>query len=905
LPTTEKAEKGRSTLKKIGDLKLMFNPKTVALIGASEKEGSVGRAILENLILFKNGKIFPVNPPKKEMLGLPCYSTVTEVPEAVHLAVIATPALSVPGLVEECGKKGVHGVIVISAGFKEIGEEGEKLEKEIKDIQKRYRIRMIGPNCLGIIRPGVTLNTTFSKVHPEPGNIAFISQSGALGGAILDWAINNHIGFSLFASLGSMLDVDFGDLIDFLGDDEETRSIILYMEGIGNAKKFMSAARGFAQNKPIVVIKSGRFSESAQAAHSHTGAMAGDDEVYDAAFKRVGVVRVDTIQDLFDAAAILDSKHLPRGPSLAMISNAGGPGVMATDALIRMGGKLATLSKESLEALDSILPKYWSKANPVDLLGDANIDRFINATHICLNDSNVDGLLVIYVPQAIIRPEELARSLVETIKGAWKPVLAAWIGGSEVEKGRKILRQNNVPTYETPEEAIRTYHFMYKYKRNLELLYETPSELPVKQAPPKKHLKEMIRKVIGLEGRTLLSEIESKSFLSSYGIPTTEPFLAKDTETAVQIARRVGYPVVLKIVSPDITHKTEVGGVILSVNSDQEMEEAYRVILNNVKEKAPGARIEGVSIQRMIKNIDYEVILGAKKDRDFGSVVLFGMGGIGTEILRDYAIGLPPLNQTLAKRLMEETQVYKMLQGYRGKVPADLHQMEEILVSFSNLIVDFPEVLELDLNPIAISNSKAIAIDARIIVDKDCLQYTTPYPHLVITPYPTRYIKPWQLSDGTEVLLRPIRPEDEPIEREMLSTLSEETLRMRFFRVIREITHEMLVRFCNIDYDRDIVIVAEIKKDQRRQIIGVGRVMMEHDLKTGEIAVLVHDAFQGKGLGYKLMEVLISIAKEKGLEELHGIALTENVRILRMVREFYFTREYLPGGETEIRLKLR
>ena len=882
----------------------MFDPKTIALIGASEKEGSAGRAILENLLLFKKGKIFPVNPGKKKILGFCSYPTINSVPEMVDLAVVATPAQTVPAIIEECGRKAVPEIIIISVGFKEIGEEGIKLEKEIKEIRKKYGMRIIGPNCLGVIRPSIALNTTFLKVHPEPGNIAFISQSGALGGAILDWAIDHHIGFSLFSSLGSMLDVDFGDFIDFLGGDEKTRSIILYMEGIGNAKKFMSAARGFAQSKPIIVVKSGRFSESAKAAHSHTGAMAGDDEVYDAAFKRVGVVRVDTIQDLFNAAAILDSKHLPRGPRLAMITNAGGPGVMATDALIRMEGKLAKLSEESLKELNSILPKYWSKANPVDLLGDANIERFVKGSQICLKDQDVDGLLIIYVPQAMIQPADLGQALLETLKKALKPVLAAWIGGAEVEKGRKILLKNDIPTYETPEEAVKTYYFMYKYKRNLELLYETPSGLPISQAPPKDRLKSMIRKVVEKEGRILLSEIESKSFLSSYGIPTTEPFLAKDTETAVQIARKVGYPVVLKIFSPDITHKTEVGGVILGIDSDEDMRHFYHSLLNNVKEKAPKARIEGVSIQKMIENIDYEVILGAKKDRDFGSVILFGMGGIGAEILKDYSIGLPPLNQTLAKRLMEETQVYKMLQGYRGKVPADLLQMEEILVNFSNLIVDFPEILEMDLNPIAISKGKAFAIDARIIIDKNCLEYKTPYPHLVITPYPTKYIMPWKLPDGTEVLLRPIRPEDEPLEREMLSALSEETLRMRFFRVIREITHEMLVRFCNIDYDRDIAMVAEMEKDGARKIIGVGRVMMEHGLKTGEIAVLVHDAFQGKGLGYKLMEVLIRIAKEKGLDELRGIALTENTRLLRMVREFDFTREYLPDGETEIRLKL-
>jgi acetyltransferase len=893
-------------MKEIGGTKAMFNPKTVALIGASEKEGSVGRAILENLLLFREGKIFPVNPNRKEILRVPCYSAIGNILEDIDLAVIATPAPGVTKVIEECGRKGVQGIVIISAGFKEIGEEGKRLEKEIKEIRERYRMRIIGPNCLGVIRPKIGLNTTFSKVQPEPGKIGFISQSGAVGEAILDWATDNHIGFSFFASLGSMLDVDFGDLIDFLGgEEEETKSIILYIEGIGNAKKFMSAARGFARNKPIIVVKSGRYSESAQAAHSHTGAMAGDDEVYDAAFKRVGVVRVDTIQDLFNAAAILDSRHLPHGPMLAMITNAGGPGVMATDALIKMGGKLAHLSAESVEALDSILPKYWSKANPVDLLGDATIERFLKATDICLKDPGVDGLLLIYVPQAMIKPEELAQTLVKATERIWKPVLAAWIGGSDVEKGRKILLKHDIPTYETPEEAVKTYHFMYRYKRNLELRYETPSELSIDQAPAKDDLKALIRAVVKQEGRALLSEEESKRFLLRYGIPTTAVSIAQDVETAINTVKQMGYPVVLKIVSPDISHKTEVGGVIIDINSGEELREAYEQMMKSVKSKAPQARILGVGVQKMVKNIDYEVILGAKKDRDFGSIILFGMGGIGVEILKDYAIGLPPLNQTLAKRLMEETQVYKMLQGYRGKPPADLRQLEQILVSFSNLIIDFPEIREIDLNPIAITSGKSIAIDARIIIDHEGLEYAVPYPHLVISPYPTKYVTSWRLPDGTEVLLRPIRPEDEPLERELLSSLSEESMRMRFFRVIRKITHEMLVRFCNIDYDRDIAIVAEIKENEKRRIIGIGRVMREHDLRTGEIGVLVHDDFQGKGLGSKLMETMIGIAKEKGIEELRGITLTENTRLLRMVREFDFTREYLRDGETEIRLKLR
>ncbi|MCJ7832971.1 MAG: GNAT family N-acetyltransferase, partial [Deltaproteobacteria bacterium] len=574
------------------------------------------------------------------------------------------------------------------------------------------------------------------------------------------------------------------------------------------------------------------------------------------------------------------------------------------DTLVELGGELAKLSDKSLNELNSFLPSFWSQANPIDVLGDADHNRYVKAIRVCLTDPNVDGVLVIYTPQAICHPDQLADSVVEMAKETWKPILVALVGGEYVQKGREILLNNKIPGYETPEDAVKTYLLMYNYYKNLALLYETPTELPLTESPPKNHLKTFIKRIVK-EERAILSEEESKNFLSNYGLPVIEAYLVHKIEGAINIADRIKYPVVIKIVSPDISHKSDVGGVRTGIRSEEELKEEYSELLRRVKEKMPQAVISGVTVQKMIENIDYEIILGAKKDKDFGSIILFGMGGIGTEVFKDIAIGLPPLNQTLARRLMEETKVYRMLQGYRGKKPADMKELEHLLVSFSNLIVDFPEIAEMDINPIAISNGKAYVLDARIIIDIEYVDHTLPYPHLVITPYPTRYTTTWKLLDGTEVTLRPIRPEDEPLEHDMLSTLSQETSRSRFFSIVKDISHEMLIRFCNIDYDREMAMVAELKEGTRRRIIGIGRLIVEPDFRSGEYAVLVHDDYQGKGLGYKLVDLIIGIAQDKGLEEIYGTVLTENEKMLKMARKLGFKHKMLPDGITEVKLALK
>jgi acetyltransferase len=886
-------------------MKRMFDPETIALIGASEREGSLGGIIIENLLACRERKIFPVNPNRKTIRDRICYASIAAVPVHVDLAIVATAAKTVPRIVEECGQAGVDGLIIISEGFREVGEEGRKLEEEIVRVRKKYGMRILGPNCLGIIRPNAGFCATHLSGVPDPGKIALLTQSNAFGKSLFDWGVNAHIGFSMMVSLGSAIDIDFGDLIDYLGNDPHTRSIMIYMEdSIGDVKKFASAARGFARNKPVVLLKPPLLGGDLSEKISHTDILAGPEDVFDAVMRRVGVVRVRESQDLLNVAGVLYSRNLPKGSRLAIISNAAGAGILAANRLVRSGGRIAELSAETYQTLKQILPPYWQPGNPVDILRSADAERYAKAIRACLSDSGVDGILVIFALQETVTADELAEKVASIAGKAGKPVLAAWLGGKEFDRGREILSRSGIPTYETPEEAARTYVYMYNYERNLELLHETPSELTLDEAPPKNHLKSIIRKVVR-EGGHVLSDEDARKFLSNYGIPTVRTCTARDLGEAISCSNEIGYPVVLKIASPDIIFRQDVGGVFMGINSDEELKVDYEKLMRRVAELQPQATIRGVTIQKMIDVIDYELILGAKKDRQFGAVILFGMGGIGVEIFRDFSIGLPPLNQTLARLLMEETKVYQMLQGYRGKQPADLRQLEQIIVGFSNLIMDFPEIQAMDINPIAISKGKAYALDARIILDSQAMTTATPYPHLIITPYPTRYVIRWQMRDGTEVLLRPIRPEDEPMEHEMFTTLSEATLRERFYHTIKNITHDMHVRFCNIDYNREMAIVAEIRENGKRRLAGIGSFNIESDFRKCEFSVIVHDDFQGKGLAYKLLDMLIGIADEKGLEEFYGYIQPSNRKMVQLCEKLGMKRESTPDDLAIVRLILR
>jgi len=821
----------------VDDLKKLLNPESVTLIGASEKEGSVARPILLNLVNFFQGAIFLVNPARKTLLGMECLPSVAAIPRAVDLAVVVVGAPLVPDAIEQCARAGVKGAVIISTMFTHGGAPDRQLIDRVLEIRRRYGIRIIGPGSVGIIRPDIGLNTSFLNVNPERGNIAFISQSGELGDATLKWGIEAGIGFSTFVSLGWMIDVDFGEVIDFLGDDLSTRSILLSMEHARNARRFMSAARGFARSKPIIVLKPGRFPESAAAAVSSTEAPWGDNEVYDAAFKRVGVVRVGEAKDLFNAAQVLDSNYVPAGPSLAILGNARTVGVLAADLLIELGGSVARLGSESRNRLVRVLNDQWNEKNPIDLGGTADAQRYREAIGICLDDPSVDAVLVIYTPHATTIAEDIATATSALSRGTRKPVIVSLIGGEEMKKAAAILHEKNIPAYGTPEEAVRTYLQMFTYKRSLELLYETPEDLPIDEAPPKNHLKTLIRRALK-EGVDTLTSEESMTVLATYGIP--------------------------------------------------------------VRGTPPSPAGTGLPSDDM----DYGLYLAMGRDRDFGSVIRFGMGGIGRRVFNDCAVGLPPLNQTLARRLIEESRAYIMLQGGLETQPVELSELERIIVNFSNLIVDFPEIAGIDIDPLAVSRGKITANHATVFLSPGEPPAGRVYPHLVITPYPVRYITPWKLRDGTEIMLRPVRPEDEPFLFELFGSLSKRTATERFFSPIKDWTHQMLTRFCNIDYDREIVIVAELKQGEKRMIRGVSSLVVGAGQRS-EFAVLVHDDYQGKGLGWKLIDMLIGIGQEREVEEIHGTVLTENTRMLTLLKKLKFRTSLLPLGITDVTLSLR
>ncbi len=881
------------------NLEKLFNPKSVAIIGASDVEGSVGNAIVKNLTQRGYaGKVYFVNNRKPEILGVKTYAKVSQIGQPIDLAIIATPAKTVPEVMVDCGLAKVKGAIVVSAGFRETGAEGRALEAEILKITKKYEIRLIGPNCIGIIRPRNNLNATFIDKMPKAGNVAFITQSGALGQAILDWAIHQNIGFSNFASVGSMTDVDYGDLIDYFGTDPHTKSILMYVETITEARKFMSAARHFSRTKPIIVLKSGKFKESAIAAASHTGSLSSEDEIYDAAFKRAGVVRVEEIADLFNAAEVLSSQPLPKGPRLAIITNAGGSGVMAVDALIKQGGKLATLSQKTLDVLSSVLPSYWNKNNPIDLMQDAKAERYRTALEACLNDPNIDGILIIFSQQATPAVVEIANEIVEVVKSKVyqnKTILTCFMGYGQVQQANDILKASNIPIYPTPEQAIRTYMSMHHYQRNVELMYETPEELPVDSAPPKRPIMVILQNA-ALSGRQFLTEEEAKKVLKYYTFPVVKTENARTEEEAVAQASRIGYPVVLKINSPEITHKTEAGGVILNLHDENQVRVAFASLIKHALNFKPNAQILGVTVQSMVSEKGYEIMVGGKNDPVFGPIILFGTGGIGVELFKDYAIGLSPLNTTLILRMMEETKVYQLLKGYRNAPPADVKRLEEIMSLLSQLMIDFPQIKEIDINPILVNENMATILDARIMVDKEwvCRRFD-PHEHLVISPYPKKYQITWRLKNGQEIMLRPIKPEDEPLWVEMYRSFSEESIRYRFFQMQKDAPHAERVRYCNIDYDREIAIVAETF-EAGKKMLGVARLSIEAGGKTGELAFIVSDKWQGLGLGTKLVDYVLEIAKEMGVETVYAIMLVDNYRALNLTQKMGFKNEYQNDG---------
>ena len=875
-------------------LDAIFAPKTVAVIGATDRAGSVGRTILWNLISSPfGGTVFPINPTKTSILGIRAYPNIAAVPEHVDLAVIVTPAHTVPGIVEECAAAGVRGLIIISAGFKERGPEGAELERQILATARRAGMRIIGPNCLGVMRPIGGPNATFASAMARPGNVGFISQSGALCTAVLDWSFSENVGFSAFMSIGSMLDVGWGDLIDYLGRDPNTHSIVIYMESVGDARAFISAAREVALRKPIIIIKAGRTEAAAQAAASHTGSLTGSDEVLDAAFQRSGVLRVDRIADVFYMAEVLAKQPRPKGPHLTIITNAGGPGVLATDTLITGGGELTPLSEETMKALDDLLPEHWSHNNPIDILGDAGPELYAKSLEIAGKDPHADGLLVILTPQAMTDPTQTAEALRGFEGFHDKPVLASWMGGPEVAAGEAILNRANIPTFQFPDTAARMFNYMWRYEHNLRSLYETPI-LPQDsfQETPDRALVESILKKVRESGRDILTEYESKQVLAAYYIPTIPTQVAQDEDEAVKIAESIGFPVVLKLNSETITHKTDVGGVQLNLATPDAVREAYRSIEQSVKERAGEGHFQGVTVQPMAKLDGYELIIGSSIDPQFGPVLLFGTGGQLVEVFKDRALGLPPLNTTLARRMMERTKIFKALQGVRGRPPVDMAALERLMVRFSQLVVEQPAIKEIDINPLLASHERLIALDARVVVhDKDVADDDLPKP--AIRPYPTQYIGTWESRDGTEVTLRPIRPEDEPLIVKFHETLSERTVYMRYLQAMnlsQRIGHERLSRLSFIDYDREIAIVAVRTNpyDNEPEIMGIGRISKIRWTNRAEFTMLVADRFQHQGLGKELLRRLIQIGRDEKIGTMFGNVLAENQEFIRLVEKFGF-----------------
>ncbi|MBI2805832.1 MAG: bifunctional acetate--CoA ligase family protein/GNAT family N-acetyltransferase [Planctomycetes bacterium] len=872
-------------------LEAFFRPRSVAVVGASATPGSVGSILMHNLLQTQfGGVVYPVNPKRKAVHGVLCYPSLMDTPEAAQLAVIATPAATVPAMIEQCVERGVRSAIVISAGFSELGAEGRALEKRIHDIALG-KLRIIGPNCLGIIHPPGGLNASFASAMAKPGRIALLSQSGAICTSILDWARERNVGFSTFVSVGTMLDVDFADLIDYFSDDPETRSIVLYMESVGDVRKFISAARAAARSKHVILVKAGRHEAGAKAAASHTGALAGSDAVFDAAVRRAGVLRVTTIPDLFNMAEILAHQPSPRGPGLAIVTNAGGPGVMATDALMLAGGQLAVLRPESIAALSAVLPAYWSHGNPIDVLGDAPPERYERALEICAQDPNVQGILILLAPQAVTEPTETARRLARFARVEGKPVLASWMGGADVRAGRTVLGEAGIASFDSPEAAVKAFLNLVQYRRSQELLYEMPAALPEDWQPDQQRARTLLDEV-RKSGRTLLTEYEAKELLGCYGIPTVPTVNARSADEAVIEANRLGYPVVLKLWSETITHKTDAGGVVLNLADDAGVRTAFAQIQANAGRyvethpvahaAGPAGAFLGVTVQPMIRMKGYELIIGSSVDAQFGPTILFGAGGILVEVFQDRALGLPPLNRTLARRLIERTQIARALQGIRGQRPVPLDQLETLLVRFSYLLCDFLDIREIDINPLLASPEGLLGLDARVVLGAAPTK-------LAIEPYPNQHTASWRLPNGTDIVMRAIRPEDEPLIEDHHQALSEQSIRMRFFSMVKALSRDRLIRLCHLDYAREMALVAVRKTAEGKpEIIGVSRYYMNPQTRAAEFAVIVRDAYQGEGLGQHLMECLITVARERGVRQLNGAVLRENGRMLALAKDLGF-----------------
>jgi acetyltransferase len=886
----------------VRNLDSLFKPRSVALIGASPRAGSVGQVTAKNLLEGGfAGPVWLVNPRHAEILGRPAVADVAHLPEAPDLAVIATPPETVTPLIAELGARGTKAVVVITAGFGG-GEAGRRAKQAMLDAARPHLLRIVGPNCLGVLMPGAGLNASFAHLAPPKGRIAFLSQSGAIIGSVIDWAVARGIGFSHLVSMGEMADVDFGDMLDYLATDTESTAILLYIEAVTSARKFMSAARRAARSKPVIAIKAGRRPEGAKAVASHTGALAGADAVYDAALRRAGVLRVFDLDELFAAVETLGAAVMPAGERLAILTNGGGIGILATDALIEMGGHLAPLSDRTRAALDAVLPPTWSRGNPVDIVGDAPGRRYGDAMAALLEDPEIDAILALNCPTAITSSVEAAQAVVESLGNRRRCVLTSWVGEETARAARRIFAAAGLPTYDTPEQAVEGFMHIVRHRRVQRMLMETPPSVPEEFTPDPAAARQVIGAVLAA-GRDMLTGPESQTVIAAYGIPTVRTRIAATAEEAGRIAGGIDGPVALKILSPDISHKSDVGGVALGVSGATEAQRTAAAMLARVAAKRPEARLEGVTVEPMIhRDGAHELIVGMIEDPQFGPVLLFGQGGTSVEVVGDRALALPPLNMTLAHELMRRTRVHKLLLGYRDRPAAALDAIALTLIKLSQLVADLPEIAELDINPLLADDKGVIALDARIKVQQARSEGTARF---AIRPYPRELEETVTLGHGRALLLRPIRPEDEPALRRAFTLLSPESIRMRFFGPLKELSHALGARLTQIDYEREMALVLTDPAGTRDpQIYAVVRISADPDNESAEFAIIVRDDMTGQGLGERLMRRIIDYARGRGIGRLFGDVLAGNDAMLALCRGLGFTVAAGPADGT-VRVTLR
>jgi acetyltransferase len=866
----------------------LFEPQSVAIIGATDKKGKVGEVLIANMLEagFK-GPLFAINPKYKEVSGVPCFPSIDRLPQRVDLAVIATPPATVPGAIDECGRAGVRAAVVITAGFSEIGPAGAKLERTLLENARRHGVRVIGPNCLGILRPALGMNATFARSRVVPGSLGLISQSGAVCTAMLDWAEPGGVGFSSVVSLGGSVELDFGEIIDYLANDAATEHILLYIEGIRDARRFLSSLRAAARVKPVILMKVGRHPAGSRAAVSHTGAIVGSDDVFEAVVKRAGVVRVRSVGQLVAAAQALSSHVRPRGNRLAVVTNGGGPGVMAADVAADLDLPLAELSPLTVDSLRDALPSNWSHGNPVDLIGDADSARYRAAVSACLADDGVDGLLTILTPQAMTDAEDVARAVVESARGSSKPLIACWMGEAHVASARKILTDASIPTFRTPDPAVEMFAHVSAFYRNQQALLQTPGPLARGPAPDLRGARMVIEAALG-DRRKVLTEMESKALLAAFHIPIAKTAISRSAQEAVLLAEQFGFPVAMKIDSPDVTHKSDVGGVRLNLGDAQSVRSAYQDIVDQVKRKRPGARVNGIAIEpMMVRSNGRELMVGVKRDAVFGPAITFGAGGTAVEVHRDRSVALPPLNAFLVADMVRSTRVSKLLGAFRNLPPADMKALEAVLLRVSEMVCELACIDELDINPLIVDETGAVVVDARVVV-RDAPPMRR-YAHMAIHPYPVDLVTTWQPREGPPITLRPIRPEDAEMEQAFVKGLSDQSRHFRFMNSLRELTPAMLARFTQIDYDRELAIIAVQETEGREAELGVARYVMNPDGETCEFAIVVADEWQGKGLARRLLEMLIDVARSRGLKAIMGHMLSMNQPMIKLAENLGFT----------------